>query len=49
MRETVDDHDGFVMWMVDARSFDDDVRLRGKADMMCSAGQGTLVGVWPMR
>jgi len=39
MRETVDDHDSFVMWMVDTRNFDDEVWLRWYADMMCSVGQ----------
>jgi hypothetical protein len=35
--ETIDDHDGFVMRMADGGGFDDEVRLRWDADMMCSA------------
>jgi hypothetical protein len=45
MSETINDHHGFVMWMIDARGVDDEVRLWWKADMMCSAGQGG----WPLR
>ena len=43
MGETIDDHNGFVMWMVDARSFDDELRLGWDADIMCSAGQSIFV------
>lgn len=34
MGETVDDHDGFVMWVVDAHCFDDAMWLWWDADMM---------------
>lgn len=37
--ETVDNHDGFVMWMINARGLNDETRFRWDADMMCSAGQ----------
>jgi hypothetical protein len=36
--ETINDHDGFVMWVADARGFKDEVWLRWNADMMCAAG-----------
>jgi hypothetical protein len=49
MGETVDDHDGFVMWVVDARGFEEAMWLRWDADMMCSADQGILVDGWPTR
>jgi hypothetical protein len=49
VRETVDHHDGVVMWMVDVRGFDDTVGSRWDADMMCSVGQSILGDGWPMR
>jgi hypothetical protein len=38
MRETVNDHDGFVMWVTEARGFDDEMWLGWDADMMGAAG-----------
>lgn len=49
MCETVYDHDGFVMWMTDARGFDDEVWLGRDADMMCSAGQAVGAAAGPAR
>jgi len=49
MGETIDDHDGFVIWMVDVRCFDDEMRSGRDADMMCSAGQTGIPAVWPAR
>jgi hypothetical protein len=48
MRETIDDHDGFVMGVVDARGFDDEIWLRWKSDM-CSAGQAECKDARPLR
>jgi hypothetical protein len=46
--EAIDDHDGFVMRMIDTRSFDDEWWLRWKSDMMCSAGHTVFGGAWPL-
>jgi hypothetical protein len=48
MCETIDYHDGFVMWMVDTCSFDDEMRSGWEADMMCSASQTIIPAVWPV-
>jgi hypothetical protein len=37
------------MRMADGSGFDDEVRLRWDADMMCSAGQAVCAAVWPAR
>lgn len=44
MGETVDDHNGFVMWVAGARCFDDEVWLWWDADMMWCAGHARPVG-----
>lgn len=44
MDEAIDDHDGFVMWVVDARRFDDGVRLWWDANMMCWGRSRPAVG-----
>jgi hypothetical protein len=49
MRETIDDHDGLVMWVVDARSLDNEMWLRWKSDTMCSAGEAVFENARPLR
>jgi hypothetical protein len=49
VRETVDDHDSFVMWVVDACGFDDAVWSRWDADMVCSAGRRIFGNGLPVR
>jgi hypothetical protein len=44
MRETKNDHDGFVMWVADARGFDDEEWLGWDADMMCCCAGSGVVG-----
>lgn len=49
MGEAVYDHDGFVMGMIDACGFDDEMWLGRKADMMCSAGRAVGAATGPAR
>jgi hypothetical protein len=46
--ETVNNHDSFVMRVISACGFDDEMWLGWHADTMCAGGQGVFGDVWPM-